>query len=134
VLIQLALVATASLALLAIFALKVIEVALERRHVEAGVSVAEVVRRAMEKDVDYSGSLSPYIKEITLLPEGPAEGRPLVTPVGRKASPCFRSTPVDVTLPFNAPRASRRRERRAAPPRDPGPFPFSGDRRRGAPP
>ncbi len=106
VLIQLALVATASLALLAIFALKVIEVALERRHVEAGVSVAEVVRRAMEKDVDYSGSLSPYIKEITLLPEGPAEGRPLVTPVGRKAFTLLPIYPtVDVTLPFNAPRA-----------------------------
>lgn len=104
VLIQLALVATASLSLLAIFALKVIEVALERRHVEAGVSVAEVVRRAMEKDVDYSGALSPYIKEITLLPDGPAEGRPLVTPVGRKAfTPLPIYPTVDVTLPFNAP-------------------------------
>lgn len=106
VLIQLALVATASLALLAVFALKVIEVALERRHVEAGVSVAEVVRRAMEKDVDYSGALSPYIKEITLLPEGPAEGRALVTPVGKKVFTLLPIYPtVDVTLPFNAPRA-----------------------------
>ncbi|MBP2676757.1 MAG: histidine kinase [Deltaproteobacteria bacterium] len=106
VLIQLALVATASLTLLAVFALKVIEVALERRHVEAGISVAEVVRRAMEKDVDYSGSLSPYIKEIALLKEGPVEGRPVVVPVGEKAFPLLPIYPtVDVTLPFTPSRA-----------------------------
>ncbi len=104
VLIQLALVATASLALLAVFALKVIEVALERRHVEAGVSVAEVVRRAMEKDVVYSGALSPYIRGITLLKEGPAEGRPVVVPVGEKVFPLLPIYPtVDVTLPFSPP-------------------------------
>ena len=44
---QLALVATASLTLLAVFALKVIEVTMQRRHVEAGISVAGVVRRAV---------------------------------------------------------------------------------------
>ena len=93
VLIQLALVATASLALLAVFALKVIEVALERRHVEAGISVAEVVRRAMEKDVVYSGALSPYIREITLLKEGPAKGGPSWSPWGRRSSRCCRSIP-----------------------------------------
>jgi len=104
VLLQLALVATASLTLLAVFALKVIEVALERRHVEAGISVAEVVRRAMEKDVVYTGSLSPYIREITLLKEGPAEGHPAVVPVGGKAFPLLPIYPtVDVTLPFTPP-------------------------------
>jgi hypothetical protein len=51
VVLQLALVATASLALLAVFALKVIEVTMQRRHVEAGVSVAGVVRRAVEKEI-----------------------------------------------------------------------------------
>ncbi len=104
VLLQLALVATASLTLLAVFALKVIEVALERRHVEAGISVAEVVRRAMEKDVVYTGSLSPFIREITLLEEGPAEGHPVVVPVGEKAFPLLPIYPtVDVTLPFIPP-------------------------------
>ena len=51
VVLQLALVATASLALLAVFALKVIEVTMQRRNVEAGISVAGVVRRAVEKEV-----------------------------------------------------------------------------------
>ena len=51
VVLQLALVATASLTLLAVFALKVIEVSLQRRHVEAGISVAGVVRRAVEKEI-----------------------------------------------------------------------------------
>jgi signal transduction histidine kinase len=99
--VQLALVATASLALLAVFSLKVIEVALERRHVEAGMSVAEVVRHAAEKDVVFTGSLSPYIQEITLLKESPPEGHPVVVPVGEKAFPLLPVYPtVDVTLPF----------------------------------
>jgi len=99
---QLALVAAASLSLFVIFSLKVVEVIVERRHVEAGISVAEVVRRAMEKDVVYSGALSPYIEEITLLKEGPPEGHPLVVPVGEKVFPLLpiHST-VDVTLPFS---------------------------------
>jgi signal transduction histidine kinase len=118
VLIQLALVATASLTLLAVFALKVIEVALERRHVEAGISVAEVVRRAMEKDVVYSGSLSPYIREIVFLPEGPQEGRPVVVPVGKKVFPLLPIYPtVDVTLPFNAPPRAAAARPGAEPPR-----------------
>jgi len=101
VLVQLALVAAASLALLAVFALKVIEVTLERRHVEAGISVAEVVRHAVEKDVVFTGSLSPYIREITLLKESPPEGQPIVVPVGEKAFPLLPIYPtVDVTLPF----------------------------------
>src|SRR5665811_896433 len=90
VVLQLALVATASLALIAVFALKVIEVTMQRRHVEAGISVAGVVRRAVEKEIAenpgssnisarmFSGSLSPYIYEVVLLPEPPPEGRPKV--------------------------------------------------------
>jgi len=113
VVLQLALVATASLALLAVFALKVIEVTLQRRHVEAGISVAGVVRRAVEKEVAanpgstgisagiFPGGLSPYINEVALLPEPPPEGRPRVVPVGEKAFPFLPVYPtVDVILPF----------------------------------
>jgi signal transduction histidine kinase len=101
VLVQLALVATASLTLLAVFSLKVIEVAVERRNVEAGISVAEVVRRAMEKDVVFAGSLFPYIQQIELLPEPPPDGQPAVVPVGGKAFPLLPIySTVDVTLPF----------------------------------
>ncbi|MBE0568975.1 MAG: HAMP domain-containing protein, partial [Deltaproteobacteria bacterium] len=116
VLIQLALVATASIALLAVFALKVIEVALERRHVEAGISVAEAVRRAVEKDVDFSGNLSPYIREIAFLKEGPPEGLPAVSPVGEKAFPLLPIYPtVDVTLPFTPPQNASGRDAGEAP-------------------
>jgi len=101
---QLALVAVASLSLLAIFSLKVVEVIVEHRHIEAGVFVAEVVRRTMEKDVVYSDALSPQIKEITLLNEGPPEGHPLVVPVGEKVFPLLPIySTVDVTLPFSPP-------------------------------
>jgi len=113
VVLQLALVATASLALLAVFALKVIEVTLQRRHVEAGISVAGVVRRAVEKEIAanpgspnifsgmFPGSLSPYINEVVLLPEPPPDGRPKVVPVGEKAFPFLPVYPtVDVILPF----------------------------------
>jgi len=110
---QLALVATASLTLLAVFALKVIEVTLQRRHVEAGISVAGVVRGVAEKEVAanpgspnvsagmFTGSLSPYINEVVLLPEPPPEGPPTVIPVGEKAFPFLPVYPtVDVILPF----------------------------------
>ncbi|HWS14869.1 MAG TPA: HAMP domain-containing sensor histidine kinase, partial [Candidatus Methylomirabilis sp.] len=113
VVLQLALVATASLALLAVFALKAIGVTLQRRHVEAGISVAGVVRRAAEKEVARNpgsanisagmlpGSLSPYINEISLLPDAPPDGRPRVVPVGQKAFPFLPVYPtVDVILPF----------------------------------
>ncbi|TFG59751.1 MAG: hypothetical protein E4H29_03715, partial [Deltaproteobacteria bacterium] len=113
VMLQLALVATASLTLLAVFALKVIEVTLQRRHVEAGISVAGVVRRAVEKEIaenpgspnlsagGFLRSLSPYINEVVLLPEPPPEGRPQVVPVGKKAFPFLPVYPtVDVILPF----------------------------------
>ncbi len=113
VVLQLALVATASLTLLAVFALKVIEVTMQRRHAEAGTSVAGVVRRAVEKEISESpgspgiyagmfpGSLSPYIHEVVLLPEPPPDGRPMVVPVGEKAFPFLPVYPtVDVILPF----------------------------------
>ena len=111
VVLQLALVATASLTLLAVFALKVIEVTMQRRHVEAGISVAGVVRRAVEKEIAenpgdpnlsagmFPGSISPYIEEIVLLPEPPPEGRPKVVPAGEKAFPFLPVYPtVDVIL------------------------------------
>src|SRR5512141_1010071 len=110
---QLALVATASLTLLAVFALKVIEVTMQRRHVEAGISVAGVFRKAVEKEIAanprspnipagmFPGSLSPYINEVVLLPEPPPEGRPKVVPVGEKAFQFLPVYPtVDVILPF----------------------------------
>jgi signal transduction histidine kinase len=113
VVLQLALVATASLSLLAVFALKAIEVTVQRRHVEAGISVAGVVRRAVEKEIAenpdslnpsagrFTGSLSPYVNEVVLLPEPPPEGRPMVVPVGEKAFPLLPVYPtVDVILPF----------------------------------
>jgi signal transduction histidine kinase len=113
VVLQLALVATASLTLLAVFALKMIEVTMQRRHAEAGVSVAGVIRRAVEKELAenpgspnvsagmFPGSLSPYIVEIALVPEPPPDGRPRVVPVGEKAFPFLPVYPtVDVTLPF----------------------------------
>ena len=113
VVLQLALVATASLTLLAVFALKMIEVTIQRRHVEAGISVAGVVRRAVEMEIAGNpesaavlsgkllGSISPYISEVVLLPEPPPEGRPKVVPVGEKAFPFLPVYPtVDVILPF----------------------------------
>jgi two-component system, NtrC family, sensor kinase len=113
VVLQLALVATASLALLAVFALKVIEVTLQRRHVEAGISVAGVVRRALEREIAenpgssniaagmFLRSLAPYVNEVVLLPDPPPEGRPKVIPVGEKAFPFLPVySTVDVVLPF----------------------------------
>jgi len=113
VVLQLALVATASLTLLAVFSLKVIEVTLQRRHVEAGISVAGVVRKAVEKEIAenpgspnvsagvFLRSLSPYVNEVVLLPEPPPEGLPKVVPVGEKAFPFLPVYPtVDVILPF----------------------------------
>jgi len=113
VVLQLALVATASLALLAVFALKVIEVTVQRRHAEAGISVAGVVRKAMEREIAgnprfpnvsaglFPGSLAPFIEEVVLMPDPPPEGLPKVVPVGEKAFPFLPVYPtVDVILPF----------------------------------
>jgi len=104
VLVQLALVTTTSLLLLAVFALKVIEVAVARRHVEAAISVAEVVRRAVATGTgtDFSGPISPFIRGITLQKEAPSEGHPMVVPIGEKAFPLVPVyATVDVTLPFD---------------------------------
>ncbi len=113
VVLQLALVATASLSLLAVFALKVIEVTLQRRHVEAGISVAGVVRTMVEREIAenpgtrnisagmFPRPLSAYINEVALLPEPPPESRPVVVPVGEKAFAFLPVYPtVDVILPF----------------------------------
>ena len=112
VVLQLTLVAIASLSLLSVFAVKVIEVTLERRHVEAGISVAEVVRRVLERDIaegrpavarvpDFAASAPPYVLGITLLAEAPPDDRPFVAPVGERAfAPLPIYPTVDVTLPF----------------------------------
>ena len=110
VVLQLTLIAIASLSFLSIFALKVIEITVERRHVEAAVSVAEVVRdsiRAGERGgtgsqlfLESLGKLSPYIREVVLLPEGEGPDAVQVVPVGGKTFGLFSVHPtVDVTLP-----------------------------------
>src|SRR5512134_4005381 len=111
VVLQLTLVAIASLSLLSVFALKVIELTLERRYGEAGVSVGEVVRRALERDAERGRPLDlsraglagapPYVEAITLLPEGPADGVPVVSPAAKRAVALLPVYPtVDVTLPL----------------------------------
>ncbi len=111
VVIQLTLIAVLSLSLQAVFALKVIEMNMERSHVEAAVSVAEVVRKAVESrgasasppDGGF-GHLSPYIQEIATVAEGPPPDRVTVTPVGGKTVGILSLHPVvDVTLPYSEP-------------------------------
>jgi signal transduction histidine kinase len=111
VVLQLTLIAIASLSFLSIFALKVIEITMERRHVEAAVSVAEVVRAAIRtgekagtgslSSLESLGKLSPYIREVVLLPEGEGPDGVQVVPVGGKTFGFFSVHPtVDVTLPL----------------------------------
>ena len=112
VVIQLTLIAVASLSLLAVFSLKVIETSMERRHAEAAVSVAYAVRSAVEAAGSGGGSgpvpvpadfvrHSPYIQEVTLLPEGPPADGVVVEPAGEKAGVMLSVHPaVDVTLPL----------------------------------
>jgi signal transduction histidine kinase len=111
VVLQLTLVAIASLSLLSVFALKVIELTLERRYREAGVSVGEVVRRALERDAESGRPLDlsraglagapPYVEAISLLPEGPPDGAPVVSPAAERAVSFLPVYPtVDVTLPL----------------------------------
>jgi two-component system NtrC family sensor kinase len=111
VVLQLTLIAIASLSFLSIFALKVIEITVERRHVEAAVSVAEVVREAIRtgeragtgslSSLESLGKLSPYIREVVLLPEGEGPDGIQVVPVGGKTFGFFTVHPtVDVTLPL----------------------------------
>jgi len=111
VVLQLTLVAIASLSLLSVFALKVIELTLERRFGEAGVSVGEVVRRALERDAESGrppdlsraglAGAPPYVEAISLLPEGPPDGVPVVTPAAERSVAFLPVYPtVDVTLPL----------------------------------
>ncbi|GAB4365481.1 MAG: hypothetical protein Kow00128_08060 [Deltaproteobacteria bacterium] len=117
VVLQLTMVAVASLSLLALFAFQAIGITLERRHVEAAVSVAEVVRQAVsataaEGNPDPVGrvrpvsGISPYIRNVTLLPEAPPGNAVRVTPVGEPVSRILSIHPtVDVTLPLLVPAA-----------------------------
>ena len=106
VVLQLALVATASLALLAVFALKVIEVTLQRRHVDAGISVAGVVRGAVEKEMA-ENPVSPNVSD-GMIP-GPSP------PTSTKSSCCRNRRPRVVRK--SSPWARRRsRSSRCMPP------------------
>lgn len=99
VVIQLTLIAVASLSLLAVFALKAIEMSMERRHREAAVSVAYAVRSAVEAGGEVRPS--PYIQSVTLLPEPPPEDQPMVEPAGKRIGGILSLHPVvDVTLPL----------------------------------
>lgn len=118
VVIQLTLIAVASLSLLAVFALKVIEMSIGRRHAEAAVSAAYAVRAYVESSEDagelgpgpFKGDLarrSPYILDVTLLPEAPPDEMSVMIPAGEKAAGLFSSLfsagpAVDVTLPLAA--------------------------------
>ena len=112
VVLQLTLIAVGSLSLLALFSLRVIGITLERRHAEAAVSVAEVVRQAVlasgeEGMPDPVGlilsvtRLPPYIQEVQLLPEMPPGSDVRVTPAGERTAGLLSIHPtVDVTLPL----------------------------------
>jgi len=108
-------IAVASLSLLAVFSFRVIEITLERRHMEAAVSVAEVVRQAVTAAAEEGirdpvsrirsvSGFSPYIEEVSLLPEAPPGGGIRVTPVGEAISWILSIHPtVDVALPLVIP-------------------------------
>ncbi len=113
VVLQLTLVAVASLSLLAVFAFKVIEITVKRNHVKAAVSVAEVVRNVILAEETALGTgappvldsivrVSPHIREVVFLPEGEEIDALKVTPVGDKVSTFFSVHPtLDVTLPLD---------------------------------
>ena len=113
VVLQLSLIAVASLSLLAMFSFKVIEITMKRRQVEAAVSVAEVVRKVVREEErgdgtagpfvrGLVGNLSPYVREVAILPEGEGPDAVKVTPVGGQVSAVFTVHPtVDVTLPLD---------------------------------
>ena len=100
VVIQLTLIAVASLSLLAVFSLKAIGLSMERRQVEAAVSVAYAVRSVVERGGN--AHFLPYIQGVTLLPEAPSAEEPLVKPAGEKSGGVLSLHPVvDVTLPLS---------------------------------
>jgi len=113
VVLQLSLIAVASLSLLAVFAFKVIDITMKRRHVEAAVSVAEVVRKVVREEERAGGppgpfvrgligNLSPYVREVAILPAGEGPDAIKVSPVGEQVSAVFTVHPtVDVTLPLD---------------------------------
>lgn len=108
VVLQLTLIAVASLSLLALFTLKAMELTMERRHAEAAVAVAEVVRFALASGdgrgpgFPSAGDLpSEYIREVEFLPAGAPGTAFSVTPVGKKPAALIAVSPmVDVSLPF----------------------------------
>lgn len=116
VVIQLTLIAVACLSLLAVFALKVIGMSMERRHIEAAVSVAYAVRSLVEASGEARGAVpglvrgdfarqSPHIQEVTLLPEAPRDDMAIFHPAGERAGGLFpglfsTDPVVEVTLPF----------------------------------
>lgn len=98
VVLQLTLIAVASLSLLAVFALKAIETSMERRHSEAAVSVAYAVRSTVEAGGDIRPS--PYVQSVTLLPQSPPADQ-LVEPAGERTGGILSLHPaIDVTLPL----------------------------------
>lgn len=118
VVLQLTLIAVACLSLLAVFSFRVIEITLERRHMEAAVSVAEVIRQAVAtasaegipdpvSRIRPDGGFSPYIQEVSISPEIPPGRDIVVTPVGEPISALLAVHPtVDVTLPLLLPGAA----------------------------
>ncbi len=117
VVLRLTLIAVASLSLQAVFSLKVMEIAMERRNAEAALSVAYVVRHAVENRSadDPSGAmsaaafarLSPSIRAVEFLAEGEQNAAPLVSPAARAPGErggggWLLSFPpaIDVTLPL----------------------------------
>jgi signal transduction histidine kinase len=112
VVLQLTLVAVASLSLLAVFAFKVIEITVRSSHVKAAVSVAEVVRNVILAEGTALGTGAPpvldsiarhsqYIREVAFLPDGEGLDAVKVTPVGKQVSVFFSVHPtLDVTLPL----------------------------------
>jgi signal transduction histidine kinase len=119
VVLRLTLIAVASLSLQAVFSLKVMEIVIERRIVEAAVSVADLVRRAVETQAvsDPAGTasaaafarLSPRIREVEFL-DGDGRGElPLVVPAAAERLWLLSVRPsVDVTLPLTPVRGGTR--------------------------
>lgn len=114
VVLQLTIIAVASLSFLTVFALKAFEFAIERRNAEAAVSVAEVVRQSIRAEGAESGAgartlaeavakASPYVRAVVVLPEGEGPDAVRITPVGGRVSRFLNiHSTVDVTLPVDA--------------------------------